>query len=96
MLDCTSGWWSEQVWSGVGLLDVLHGAGLPGTATQIAVESVTGHRIELPVAELDDALLATHVGGEVLSPGHGYPMRLVVPGRRGYHWVKWVGRIDLA
>jgi DMSO/TMAO reductase YedYZ molybdopterin-dependent catalytic subunit len=96
VLDCTSGWWSEQVWQGVGLLDVLRSAGLPGNARQIAVESVTGHRIELPVAELGNALLATHVGGEVLSAGHGYPVRLVVPGRRGYQWVKWVSRIDLA
>jgi DMSO/TMAO reductase YedYZ molybdopterin-dependent catalytic subunit len=95
VLDCTSGWWSEQVWSGVGLLDVLRSAGLPGDARQIAVESVTGHRIELPVADLGDALLATHVGGEVLSAGHGYPMRLVVPGRRGYQWVKWVSRVDV-
>jgi DMSO/TMAO reductase YedYZ molybdopterin-dependent catalytic subunit len=96
VLDCTSGWWSEQVWQGVGLLDVLRSAGLPGNARQIAVESVTGHRIELPVAELGNALLATHVGGEVLSAGHGYPVRLVVPGRRGYQWVKWVSRIELA
>jgi DMSO/TMAO reductase YedYZ molybdopterin-dependent catalytic subunit len=96
VLDCTSGWWSEQVWQGVGLLDVLRSAGLPGNARQIAVESVTGHRIELPLAEVGSALLATHVGGEVLSAGHGYPVRLVVPGRRGYQWVKWVSRIDLA
>ncbi|HEX8967532.1 MAG TPA: hypothetical protein VF937_06615, partial [Chloroflexota bacterium] len=28
VLDCTAGWWSEQVWSGVGVLDVLRTAGL--------------------------------------------------------------------
>ncbi|MGI9147597.1 MAG: molybdopterin-dependent oxidoreductase [Chloroflexota bacterium] len=96
VLDCTSGWWSEQVWSGVGVLDALRGAGLRADAhVEVAFESLTGHRIVLPVADLDEAILATHVGGEVLSAGHGYPMRLVVPGRRGYQWVKWLASIEV-
>jgi DMSO/TMAO reductase YedYZ molybdopterin-dependent catalytic subunit len=94
VLDCTSGWWSEQVWSGVGLMDVL-GTRTSG-ASQVAIESVTGHRIVLPLADLETAVLATHVGDEPLSPGHGFPVRLVVPGRRGYHWVKWVQRIEVS
>jgi DMSO/TMAO reductase YedYZ molybdopterin-dependent catalytic subunit len=69
---------------------VLQTAGLDGNATQVAVESVTGHRIVLPLIDLESAIFATHVGGEELSAGHGYPVRLVVPGRRGYQWVKWV------
>lgn len=93
VLDCTSGWWSEQVWSGVALTDVLH---LPAGATGVAIVSVTGHRIVLPTEDVQTALLATHVGGEPISPGHGYPVRLVVPDRRGYHWVKWIARIDVA
>ena len=73
VLDCTSGWWSEQVWSGVGLLDVLGTAGLPGHASQVAVESLTGHRIVLALADLETAVLVTHVGGEPLSRRHGFP-----------------------
>ena len=77
MLDCTSGWWSEQVWSGVRVTEVLHEGIAP--ATNLAFVSVTGHRIVLPFADLDQAILATHVGGEPLSAGHGAPLRLVVP-----------------
>ncbi|HBJ30732.1 MAG TPA: sulfite oxidase, partial [Dehalococcoidia bacterium] len=38
---------------------------------------------------MDDArefVLATNVGGETLSHGDGYPLRLVAPGRRGFEW----------
>ena len=89
VLDCTSGWWSEQVWTGVGLLDVV------GEAREVTITSVTGHRIVLPGEDARQAILATHVGGEVLSPGHGYPLRLVVPNRRGYYWVKWVATLEV-
>src|SRR5262252_160963 len=41
VLDCTSGWWSEQVWSGVRLMDVLETAGLPTSVSDLAAVSVT-------------------------------------------------------
>ncbi|MDP8924527.1 MAG: molybdopterin-dependent oxidoreductase [Chloroflexota bacterium] len=96
VLDCTGGWWSEQTWSGVSVGDLLARAGVPSTAGEAAVVSITGHRWSFPLDELRGALLATHVGGEPLTPGHGYPVRLVVPGRRGFQWIKWVDRIEVA
>ena len=96
VLDCTGGWWSEHTWSGVSIGDVLAQAGIPPDAGEAAVVSVTGHRWSFPLNELRGALLATHVGGEPLTPGHGFPVRLVVPGRRGFQWVKWVDRIEVA
>ena len=44
--------------------------------------SVTGHRWWFPLDEARGMLLGTHVGGEPLTPAHGYPVRLVAPGRR--------------
>lgn len=95
VLDCTGGWWSEQLWTGVPLLAVLATRGLAATARSVEVVSVTGHRWGFPLGELDDALLATHVGAEPLSPGHGHPVRLVVPGRRGFQWIKWVESVEV-
>ena len=59
------------------------------------VRSVTGFWVRLPVRDLDHLLLATAVGGEPLTAGHGFPLRLVAPGRRGYWWVKWVRRVEV-
>jgi DMSO/TMAO reductase YedYZ molybdopterin-dependent catalytic subunit len=95
VLDCTGGWWTEQVWSGTPLLAVLRQVGMTAEASRITVQSTTGHRIEFPADELSNLLLATRVGDEPLSAVHGFPVRLAAPGWRGYHWVKWVERIEL-
>lgn len=90
LLDCTSGWYSEHDWQGVRVGDLLDAAGPADGAAWVQFRSVTGYRWSLPLAEARDALLATHVDGEQLSHGHGAPLRLVAPGRRGFQWVKWV------
>jgi hypothetical protein len=96
VLDCTGGWWSEQLWSGVSLIDVLARCGMTEAATRVEVISLTGHRWTFDRSEAERALLATHVGGEPLSAGHGYPLRLVAPSLRGFLWIKWVGEVVAA
>jgi DMSO/TMAO reductase YedYZ molybdopterin-dependent catalytic subunit len=96
VLDCTGGWWSEQLWSGVSLIDVLARCGMGEGATRVEVISLTGHRWTFDRSEAEQALLATHVGGEPLSPAHGYPLRLVAPSLRGFLWIKWVGEVVVA
>ena len=59
------------------------------------VISHTGYRWSFGLDHARGLLLATHVGDEPLSHGHGAPARLVVPGRRGFQWVKWVTRIEV-
>ncbi|MHA3703384.1 molybdopterin-dependent oxidoreductase [Jatrophihabitans sp. YIM 134969] len=88
LLDCTSGWYSTQRWSGVPLAALLP----DGATGAVEVRSATGYRRLLPLT--DDLLLATTLGGRPLDAGHGAPVRLVVPGRRGFHWVKWVVAVE--
>lgn len=94
-LDCTSGWYATQNWSGVTIGSLLAAAEPDPDARWIRIESVTGYRWSLPVDEAREALLATTVSGDRLDHGHGFPIRLVAPGRRGYQWVKWVDRIEV-
>ena len=96
LLDCTSGWYTVQEWGGIRVGDLLDAAGEIGDdAAYVRFTSVTGYRWSLPIEEAEDALLATHVGGERLSHGHGAPARLVAPDRRGFQWVKWVTRVEV-
>ncbi|WP_435334457.1 molybdopterin-dependent oxidoreductase [Haloarchaeobius sp. TZWWS8] len=95
LLDCTSGWYSEHDWQGVRVGDLLDAAEADQDAGWVRFRSVTGYRWSLPMAEARDALLATHVDGDRLSHGHGFPVRLVAPGRRGFQWVKWVDAVEV-
>lgn len=90
-LDCTSGWYATQTWEGVSLdrlLDI-------GTRRSIFVRSVTGYWRRFPAEQAGQLWLTTGLAGAPLSAGHGGPVRLVAPGRRGYWWVKWITSVEL-
>ena len=94
-LDCTGGWHSTQHWTGIPLRQVLDRAGLKPDAASVTVRSITGYTRRFSIDETDELLLATTVGDETLSHRHGFPLRLVAPGRRGYQWVKWVTALEV-
>jgi DMSO/TMAO reductase YedYZ molybdopterin-dependent catalytic subunit len=52
--------------------------------------------VPLKTLEDDDALLVTHADGEPLTPDHGWPLRLVVPGRYFWKSAKWLRGIELS
>ena len=94
-LDCTGGFYSTQRWRGISVGHLLDQIGPHTDASYVSFVSVTSYRWSLPLAEACVALLATHSGEEALSHEHGFPLRLVAPGRRGFEWVKWITRVEV-
>ena len=89
-LDCTGGWWSRQSWDAVPLAELLGDTDAP----TLEITSLTGYSRLFPARDAANLYLAVGYGGEPLRRGHGAPVRLVAPGRRGFWWVKWVTRVD--
>jgi DMSO/TMAO reductase YedYZ molybdopterin-dependent catalytic subunit len=68
-----------------------------GSAHFAIAHSEAGFTANVPAAalELAGALLVTHADGEPLAPEHGWPLRLVVPGRYFWKSAKWLRAIEL-
>jgi hypothetical protein len=94
-LDCTSGWYADGAWTAANLADLLPREQLAAAAS-IEVRSVTGYRRRFPAVDADSLWLATAYQGAPLEAGHGAPVRLVAPHRRGFWWVKWVASVQLS
>jgi DMSO/TMAO reductase YedYZ molybdopterin-dependent catalytic subunit len=69
---------------------------LPSASFAIA-HAEHGFTANVPLASIedDDALLATHADGEPLTRDHGWPLRLVVPGKYFWKSAKWLRGIEL-
>jgi hypothetical protein len=94
-LDCTGGWYTTQIWRGVRLADLLEKAGMDQEKVDIILRDVSGYSAHFTPSEFREILLATQVGSELLDHVHGFPLRAVVPSRRGWHWVKWLTEIEV-
>ncbi|MET7761062.1 molybdopterin-dependent oxidoreductase [Streptomyces sp. NPDC005393] len=98
---CVEGWsTTDQRWEGVRLADLAGLVGYAGRPPGVFVESLQRHgsfrTVVLGDYQVGDprSLLALKVNGADLSPDHGYPARIIVPGAPGVHNTKWVGRLN--
>jgi DMSO/TMAO reductase YedYZ molybdopterin-dependent catalytic subunit len=92
------------VWTGTPLSAVLeaHGVDADGETWVSVVgadapEDEEAYCRSIPAEKaFEDTLLAYEMNGLPLSPEHGYPLRLLVPGWFGNNSVKWVDRLHVA
>ncbi|HUY35450.1 MAG TPA: sulfite oxidase [Pirellulales bacterium] len=95
-------------WTGVPLVSVLEKAGIQPAGTEVLFEGADSgtesdhpepmrfaRSLPLKKALHPDTLLACRMNGDVLSPNHGFPLRLFVPGWYGVASVKWLERIEI-
>lgn len=93
-------------WTGVRLSDVLAAAGLDPAAAHLHLggadlppkPAVPAFKRSIPIARALDptTLIAYRMNGAPLRLAHGAPLRLIVPGWAGNHWVKWLAHLEAA
>jgi len=68
------------------------------TARYVVAHAEQGYTSNVPIEFLEhpQALLATHADGAPLTPEHGGPLRLVIPGKYFWKSAKWLREIELA
>ncbi len=89
---------STAEWKGVLLKTVLDEAGgVDPSGKYVIFNSVDGYQYSLPLADLLEArtLLAWQMNGVPLPDRHGFPLRVVTPGRYGEQSPKWLTRIEV-
>jgi DMSO/TMAO reductase YedYZ molybdopterin-dependent catalytic subunit len=84
------------LWRGVRLKDVLNQAVLKPGVVDIFLRASDDYTDSIPLdrAIADGTLLVYEMNGEPLTPEHGFPVRLIVPGIYGMKNVKWITRIE--
>jgi sulfite oxidase len=96
-------------WTGVALPDVLKAAIVASECPDLHVAFSCHDRVEMPgegrfaygasipiaKATAPEVLLAWAMNGEALTPEHGFPLRLVVPGFAGVRSAKWLDRVTV-
>lgn len=97
---CVEGWSTEnQHWEGVPLRDLAALVGHHTDPPGVFVESVqlagAFRAVALAANQVHDgrSLLALRVNGAELSPDHGHPARIIVPGAPGVLNTKWVRQL---
>ena len=97
-IHCVTRWSRfDMTFAGVHWRDVAALAGPKPSARFCIAHAAQGFTANVPLRYLEDdhALLATHANGEPLTPDHGWPLRLVIPGKYFWKSAKWLRGIEL-
>ncbi|MFJ4222147.1 molybdopterin-dependent oxidoreductase [Curtobacterium luteum] len=97
---CVEGWSQMATWRGVRMRDLLLAVQAePGSRVRVtSLEQHGGYRVmEMgpEYAEDPTTLVALELNGATLDLDHGFPARIIAPGRPGVLQTKWIERIEV-
>jgi hypothetical protein len=88
---------SNAVFGGMRFADVLAelGVAVDPSIVQLHLIGYDEYDAGMPASDIAKAWLVWEMNGEPLPVDHGFPARLIIPGRYGVKNVKWLHRIEL-
>lgn len=89
---------STGIFTGVSLGYLIKQANPRSSGTWAAFKATDGYAESLPMSAVNsepEILVAYQLDGVPLPPEHGYPARILIPGRYGMKGPKWLTNIDL-
>ncbi|WP_161882421.1 molybdopterin-dependent oxidoreductase [Deinococcus alpinitundrae] len=89
---------SNGVWSGFRLSALLGEVGMQKEARFVLWEAADGYTESLPLGEALDPeiLMVTQLNGSPLNARHGFPLRVLIPGRYGMKQPRWITKLTLS
>lgn len=83
-------------WKGALFTALVEKVGIKPNATWAVIHGDDNYFTSLPLASMmnPNTILAYEMGGEALPRGHGFPVRMLVPGVYGQKQPKWITRIE--
>jgi DMSO/TMAO reductase YedYZ molybdopterin-dependent catalytic subunit len=92
--------WSllDNAWEGVRTIDLIKLVTLMPEARYALIHCDGGYTTNLAITDFlgADVLLAHRRNGRDLEPGHGFPLRLIVPKLYGWKSAKWVRSVEFS
>jgi DMSO/TMAO reductase YedYZ molybdopterin-dependent catalytic subunit len=97
-IHCVTGWSKlDNQWEGFSTKVLLEQSGVLPEARYVMIHAEEGWSTNVPIQDFvrETSMLAHTHNGELLSPEHGYPLRVVIPHLYFWKSAKWVRGIEL-
>ena len=98
-IHCVTRWSKfDLTFKGVAWRELAQLVGQKSSARYAIAHAEQGFTSNVPISflEAEGALLAYEADGEPLAPEHGWPLRLVIPGKYFWKSAKWLRGIELS
>lgn len=86
----------NALWTGTPVLPFLKKIGIQDKAVEFVLHAADSYETTLPITDLmqSDVRLVHRMNGESLTRSHGFPLRIIIPGRYGQKQPKWLTEIE--